>query len=138
MTTLLLGTPDGIVRMQIDGDSGRAAGVLEAPGVTALTVDPNNGELTYAATASGLHRSSDGGRSWKLGGERQVAEVAEALRAVIAQRTDVFYDEVSAPRTFPWTTAFEEDDWTNLRAKARALFGSLSEGKAALIASGSA
>jgi hypothetical protein len=69
---------------------------------------------------------------------RQVTAVAEALRAVTAQRTDVFYDEVSAPRTFLWTTAFEEDEWSDLRAKARAIFGSLSEGKAALIASGSA
>jgi photosystem II stability/assembly factor-like uncharacterized protein len=84
VTTLLLGTPDGIVRMQIDGDSGRASGVLEAPGVTALTVDPHNGELAYAATASGLHRSADGGRSWRLGGagiDRPVLSAVKVSRA---------------------------------------------------------
>lgn len=70
MTTLLLGTADGVVQMGIDGDSGRAVGVLDAAGVTALAVDPHNGELAYATTSSdGLHSSTDCGRSWSRGGD---------------------------------------------------------------------
>jgi photosystem II stability/assembly factor-like uncharacterized protein len=70
VTTLLFGTPEGVVRAQIDGDAGRAMSVLEAPGVTALAVDPHNGELAYAATSrNGLHRSTDSGRTWSPGGD---------------------------------------------------------------------
>ncbi|HEY2715378.1 MAG TPA: hypothetical protein VGI73_04080 [Solirubrobacterales bacterium] len=70
MTTLLLGTPDAVVRMQIDGDAGRPDGLLEVPGVTSLAVDPHNGELAYAATnGNGLHRTTDCGRTWSRGGE---------------------------------------------------------------------
>jgi hypothetical protein len=65
----------------------------------------------------------------------QVAEVLDAFHEVKARRTDLFYEEVSAPRTFLWTTAFEEDDWTDLRAKARRTFGTLSEGKEQIIGS---
>jgi photosystem II stability/assembly factor-like uncharacterized protein len=70
VTTLLLGTPDGVVRMQIDGDAGRPDGTLEVAGVTALAVDPHNGELAYAATENnGLRTTSDCGRTWSRGGE---------------------------------------------------------------------
>jgi photosystem II stability/assembly factor-like uncharacterized protein len=56
--------------MQIDGAAGRPDGVLDAPGVTSLAVDPHNGELAYAATDSnGLHRTADCGRTWSRGGE---------------------------------------------------------------------
>jgi hypothetical protein len=64
---------------------------------------------------------------------RRIAEVLEALEAVKAQREDLFYEQVLAPREFLWTTAFEEDDWTDLRAKARQTFGILSNEKGALI-----
>jgi hypothetical protein len=66
---------------------------------------------------------------------RQVAEVIEAFNAVKARRDDLFYDQECAPRAFLWSTAFEEDDWIDLRAKARRIFGALSEGKESLIGS---
>lgn len=70
MSTLLLGTPDGVVRVEVDGDAASAGVVLDAPGVTALAVDPHNGELAYAATRfGGFHRSSDRGRTWSGAGE---------------------------------------------------------------------
>lgn len=70
MTTMLLGTPDGVVRIQVDGDLGRADGVLEAPGVTTVALDPHNAEMAYAATKSGrFYRSHDRGRTWAGGGD---------------------------------------------------------------------
>jgi hypothetical protein len=71
------------------------------------------------------------------GEARQIAEVLEAFRVVKARRGDLFYDQECGPRSFLWSTAFEEDYWTDLRGKARRTFAVLSEGKEALIASGS-
>ncbi|HEY2715379.1 MAG TPA: hypothetical protein VGI73_04085 [Solirubrobacterales bacterium] len=62
-----------------------------------------------------------------------IKEVLEAFEAVKASRDDLFYEEVLAPREFLWTNAFGEDEWVDLRAKARQTFGVLSNEKGALI-----
>jgi hypothetical protein len=64
---------------------------------------------------------------------RQIVEVFEIFTTVKEGRDDPFYDQVSGPREFLWTTAFEEDEWVELRAKARRTFGILSNEKGALI-----
>lgn len=68
---------------------------------------------------------------------RLVAEVLEAFRALKTRRANLFYDEEEyAPRAFLWSAAFEESEWTDLRAKARQAFGVLSEGRGPLIEAG--
>src|SRR5689334_19901733 len=49
----------------------------------------------------------------------RIREVLEAFEAVKGRREDLFYDRVSTPRDFLWTGAFEEDEWSDLRTKAR-------------------
>lgn len=64
---------------------------------------------------------------------RLVADVLAAFLEVKAARPDLFYERECGPRAFLWSTAFEEDEWTDLRVKARLAFSALSEGKEPLI-----
>jgi hypothetical protein len=62
-----------------------------------------------------------------------VAATFDAYKHLSAKREDLFYSQQFGARRFLWSTAFEEDDWNDLRAKARAAFAALSEGKPPII-----
>lgn len=59
-----------------------------------------------------------------------VAEALSAFQAVKASRgDDPFYGEASRTRAFLLSDAFEEDDWSDLRFKARSAFAALNAGR---------
>jgi hypothetical protein len=79
--TFLSSTPLGtVIYKSVDGGLtfSPKASVLDGINVRRLVVDPNNANLIYAATTSGVYKSSDGAGSWTplgLGG-RQIEALA--------------------------------------------------------------
>lgn len=72
--TILVGARDGIARVGL-GSDGPAEYALAGCDVHALAVDPGDPRVVFAGTWDhGIHRSSDGGRTWRPVGQREVPE----------------------------------------------------------------
>ena len=87
----LLPPPPVIAPMQVTGTRGWRRG---EGWVTALAVDPNDGDVVYAGTGGGIKKSSDGGRSWKTVLWRGRFMFVDAL-AITPTRTPVIYAAAS-------------------------------------------
>lgn len=61
---------------------------------------------------------------------REVVSLFENLKS---QRDDVFEERDAGPRSFMWSDALDDDDWKEIRRKARICYGALSVGKEPLI-----
>lgn len=70
MTIVLLGDPDGLVRVRVADRAAVGERVLDAGPVSTVSIDPLRPELIYATTrGAGFWRSGDGGVTWERGGE---------------------------------------------------------------------
>jgi photosystem II stability/assembly factor-like uncharacterized protein len=60
------GTFSGLYRRPIDGDRWNVGGLPDDTHVHAITVHPDDANVVFAATSSGLYRSKDQGMTWTL------------------------------------------------------------------------
>jgi photosystem II stability/assembly factor-like uncharacterized protein len=62
----------GVLKSEDGGETYSAANKLEGKGdiskisVNSMALDPNDGDIVYVGSASGAHRTQDGGKTWKL------------------------------------------------------------------------
>ena len=60
-------------------------------------------------------------------------EVVSLFTRLRAERDDVFEERDAAPRSFMWSDALDDDQWKEIRRKARVCYAALSVGKEPLI-----
>ncbi len=58
------GSISGLFRRAVDGEGWEAGALPDDTHVHAITIDPDDAKVVYAATSSGLYRSRDQGRRW--------------------------------------------------------------------------
>jgi photosystem II stability/assembly factor-like uncharacterized protein len=62
----------GVMKSEDGGETYSVANKLEGKGdiskisVNSMALDPNDGDIVYVGSASGVHRTQDGGKTWKL------------------------------------------------------------------------
>lgn len=89
MTRLFLGLPEGVVRLNLDGETARAEVCISQGPVTAMAVDPGKQTSVYAATRGcGLWYTHDGGDNWHRGGNGIDHQALSAAVVSLPDRTD--------------------------------------------------
>lgn len=62
-----------------------------------------------------------------------VTEVVSLFARLRDERDDVFEERDSGPRSFMWSDALDDDEWKEIRHKARVCYAALAVGKEPLI-----